>query len=118
MSKVVEDYFNKIRHLRSAKGYLQDLLIIQDAVNDFNYDYATQVISYLSTKYCKDLNSIGKMLTGVVVLNSYEIEPKSAEDLLDDLYYLYDCIIVMSAVHTGIEDTLRSAIIKINRESN
>ena len=35
MSKVVEDYFNKIRHLRSAKGYLQDLLIIEDAVNDF-----------------------------------------------------------------------------------
>ena len=56
MSKVVEDYFNKIRHLRSAKGYLQDLLIIEDAVNDFNYDYATQVISYLSTKYCNDLN--------------------------------------------------------------
>lgn len=115
MNRIIEDYLNKIKHLRIAKDYLQDLLIIEDTINDFDYDYATQVISYLSIKYRKDLNTIGRMLTGIMVLNQSELGPKTGDDLVDDLLYLYDCIIILGAVHCGLEDTVKSATLKIKR---
>lgn len=112
---VVENYYSRIKHLRVASGFLNDIAIIDDALNFFDEEKANNVISYVAIKYKADLNTIGKMLTGVMVLKPHEVGPKTAEDLYYDLEYLRDCVIICGAVHCGIEDTIRSAIVKINR---
>ncbi|MBQ2864778.1 MAG: hypothetical protein IJE91_04890 [Clostridia bacterium] len=112
---VVEEYYNKILHLRSAKHFLNDIFLINQTLLNFNEVEASQVISYIAIKYKTDLNQFGRMMTGVMVLNQNELPPKTEADLEYDLCYLRDCIIIFAAVHTGIENTLHSAVVKINR---
>ncbi len=116
-NNVVETYFNKIKHLRVAESYLNDISLINYTLNNFTEVNAEQTISYCATKYKNDLNLIGRMLTGVMVFNNNEIGPKTEEDLFNDLLYIRDCIIIFGAVHCGIENTIHSAVVKINREN-
>lgn len=116
MENVIDTYLQKIIHLRSANSYVQDILIINDVLNNFSYGQANATISYIALKYRKDLNTIGRMLTGVMVLDQKDVGLKDEEDLYEDLLYLRDCVVVFGAVHTGIENTIHSAVVKINRQ--
>lgn len=112
---VVQEYYNKIMHLRSARHFLNDIILINQTLLDFSETKASQTVNYIAIKYKKDLNQFGRMMTGVMVFNHDELPPKTAEDLEYDLLYLRDCIIIFAAVHTGLENTLHSAVVKINR---
>ena len=112
---VVEVYYRRIMHLRSAEHFLNDIFLINDTIINFEFNNAEQVISYIAIKYKKDLNQLGRLMTGVMVFKPHELPPKSEADLEHDLYYLRDCLIIFAAVHTGVENTLHSAVVKINR---
>lgn len=112
---VVEVYYNRIMHLRSAEHFLNDIFLINDTIINFEFNNAEQVISYIAIKYKKDLNQLGRLMTGVMVFKPHELPPKSEADLEHDLYYLRDCVIIFAAVHTGVENTLHDAVVKINR---
>lgn len=118
MMNVIDTYLQRIIHLRSATSYVKDLLLIDETLNDFSYDQANAVISHLAIKHRKDLNTIGRMLTGVMVFDQKDVDPKTEDDLYEDLLYLRDCIIVFGAVHSGVENTIRSAVVKINHQIN
>ena len=112
---VVEVYYNRIMHLRSAEHFLNDIFLINQTLMNFDYATAEEVISYIAIKYKKDLNQFGKMMTGVMVFKRNQLPEKTEVDVERDLYYLRDCIIIFAAVHTGVENTLHSAVVKINR---
>ncbi len=114
---VVEEYYNRILHLRSARHFLNDIELIHQTVLNFDVDTAEQVISYISIKYKKDINQLGRLMTGVMVFKPSELPPKTEADLENDLYYLRDCLVIFAAVHTGVENTLHSAVVKINRQN-
>lgn len=116
-NNIILEYFNKIKHLRVANSFLNDINLINYTLLHFTYSEAQETISYVAIKYKNDLNTIGRMLTGVMVLNNVEVGEKTEDDLADDLLYIRDCIIVFAAVHCGIENTIRSAVVKINREN-
>lgn len=116
-NNIILDYFNKIKHLRVAQSYLNDIAIINYTLLNFSYASAHETINYIANRYKNDLNTIGRMLTGVMVFNENEIAPKTEEDLYDDLLYVRDCVIISGAVHCGVENTIHSAIVKINREA-
>lgn len=113
---VIQTYLNRIVHLRSARKYVNDLWLIESTLRFFDYDEADQVIGYIAVKYRKDINAIGRMLTGVMVLTPAEAGEKDDVDLYNDLCYLRDCLIVFAAVHSGVEKSLHSAIVKISKE--
>ena len=115
MENIIDNYLQRIIHLRSAMPYVQDIEIIESALNEYDDEEAKQVVSYIALKYRKDIDTIGKMLTGVMVMSQAKAGKKSEDDTVDDLLYLRDCVIVIGAVHTGVENTIHSAIVKINR---
>lgn len=116
-NKIINGYYNILSHLRVAQPFLQDIELIDSVLNNFDYDEATRVISHVATRHQTDFNTIGKHLTGIMVFNEDELPPKTSADLINDLHYVKDCVIISAAVHCGLENTIHSAIVKINREN-
>ncbi len=115
---IIDRYLKQIVHLKSATKYVNDIVIIEESLVNFSYEDAEDTISYIAIKYRKDLNTIGRMLTGVMVLSPKEVGEKTPEEVYDDLLYLRDCVIVFAAVHCGLEKTIKDVVIKINNQIN
>lgn len=111
---VIQQYYDKIIHLRSARNFVNDIFLINDALINYSEEYAYSVINYLSVKYEKDINKLGRLMTGVMVFDRVDYPEKDEDDLLFDLMYLRDAIIIFAAVYTGLESTLHSAVVRIN----
>ncbi len=115
--QVIETYHNTLKHLRVAQPFIEDIAEIDAMIVNFDYYEAENLIDYLLTKYEQDFTLIGKHLTGVLIMNKKDVPTKNDADLRNDLIYLKNCIIISGAVHCGIEDTIYSAIKKINRSN-
>ena len=113
--EVVSNYYKTLRHLKIAQPFLVDIELIDQALTFYSAPGATNLIDYLLKKYSKDFTIIGKHLTGVMIFNQNELPVKTDNDLKSDLEYLKNCIIISGAVHCGLENTLHSALLKLNR---
>ena len=110
---VILEYYNKILHLRGAKNFLNDIILINDVLINYTEEYAYSAVNYLATKYQKDIDKLGRLMTGIMVFDRANYPEKDEDDLMFDLMYLRDAIIVFAAVHVGLEKTLHTAVVKI-----
>lgn len=113
--QIVTGYYNTLKHLRYAKPYLDDIERINYEFNNFTTQSATDLIDYLAKKHRNDFTTIGKHLTGIMIFKQTELPDKTDDDLVRDLEYIQNCIIISAAVHCGIENTLQSAMQKLSR---
>ena len=112
---IINGYYNTLKHLRVAEPYLQDINLINQELKNFNTDSATDLIDYLAKKHRADFTVIGKHLTGIMIFKQADLPEKSDADLVNDLRYIQNCIIISAAVHCGLENTLKSAMLKLSR---
>ena len=115
--QVIETYYNTLKHLRVAQPFIEDIAEIDAMIVNFDYYEAEILIDYMLAKHEQDFTLIGKHLTGVLIKYKKDVPTKNGADLRNDLIYLKNCIIISGAVHCGLEDTIYSAIRKINRSN-
>lgn len=114
--QIVNGYYNILKHLRVATPFLEDINSIDYELNNFDTNRATDLIDYLAKKHRNDFTIIGKNLSGILIVKQTELPEKTDDDLISDLNYIRNCIIISAAVHCGLEDTLQSAMRKLSRE--
>jgi len=117
---MLEKYYSRMSHLRLALPLLTDISALENLIYNFVRPRVIQQLSYTSLKYEKELQQIGFYFSGRTIVKgetSILYSHKSDDDLLDDLYYLIDCLVVIGAVRFGMEDSIESALEKIQIEN-
>jgi len=114
---LIENYYNSIKHFRGSLHYLKEIEEIEDAIIFYEQETAQNVIMFYADKYKTYLNKIGKLLTDVYVYKDITIyNTKTDEDLINDLHYLIDSIIIIATVNLGLEKSLNEIIVKLKNE--
>lgn len=110
---ILEKYFNRIRHLRMAKPYLDDINKLFNLLDNYNHRQAIVTVSKLTTKYEDGINKIGFLMSGRPVVKG-QINTLYAEhtedDMVADIEYIIDCIIIIAAVRFGVVKSYETAI--------
>jgi len=106
-------FYNRIRHLRYAKGILDDINILENAAANFDANSAIRIISRIVVKYEQGIEKIGFLLTGRPVIRGQAEElyaDYNEENVYNDLMYLRDCLILIGVVKYGGNESLEDAI--------
>lgn len=110
---VMLGYYNRIRHLRYAKGILDDINLIENAMANFNANRAIRIISHIATKYEQGIEKIGFLLTGRPIIRGLAeelYEDYNEENIYNDLMYLRDCLVIIGVVKYGGIKSIEEAI--------
>ncbi len=105
----INEYYDKLRRLKYAKEYVEDINLLNDAYLHFNPDNAKQVITYISSKYENGINEIGDLSTKQYVLTGTYAElyaTETDESIKDQLLYLIECVVGIASVKFRFESTL------------
>lgn len=116
---MLDYYYNRISHLRFAKPILDDIEALKNVQLKFYRPAAINTISRISLKYEKDLQKIGFYLSGRPIIKGETralYANKTDDDVMDDLTYLINCLIVIGAVKFNLEPSLEAALKKVQEE--
>ncbi len=117
---MLEKYYSRMSHLRLALPLLTDISALENLIYNFVRPRVIQQLSYISLKYEQELQQIGFYFSGRTIVKgetSILYSHKTDDDLLDDIYYLIDCLVVIGAVRFGMEDSIESVLEKIQTEN-
>ena len=109
----LKEYYKKLSTLKLAKPFLDDIDLLQKACLDCASTKTQKIITYISNKYEDGINEIGKLFTNkTVVSDTYEnmYSVKTCQDVLDDILYLIDCVIIISCVKVGFKNSIKELI--------
>ena len=114
---MIQSYFNKFKHLRMAQGYVQDINSLLYLLNNYNHNKAINLVSQLTTKYEEGINIIGAYYNARYVVKG-EInelyQDHTSEDMIDDIEYLIECIVIIAVINLRIETDVETVIQKLN----
>lgn len=117
---MLEKYYNRMSHLRLATTLLNDIGALEQIVYNFNRNYAINTLSSIEDKYESELQQISFFYSGRPIIKG-EINTlyshKSNDDLIDDAYYLINCLIIIGAVRFGMEKSIELALQKLDDET-
>lgn len=117
MSGVLERNFTVLKHLVVSREYVYDILLIERVLNEFNVDDAVYLLERYTTKYKSIINEIGAKLTNIIVISKAGVyQEKTEEDLIFDLEYLRDCVLVKASVACGLNNNVDELLNKIVEE--
>lgn len=114
---MIHYYYSRICHLRIAQPIINDINLILSSIYDFKTGQAINVVSYISLKYQKELDRIAFIVSGRPVIKGNHIDlymNYPTENLMADLEYLVDCLVVIGSVRYGVEKSIDDAIKRIN----
>lgn len=117
MSGILERNFTVLKHLVVSREYVYDILLIERVLNEFNVDDAVYLLERYTTKYKSIINEIGAKLTNIIVISKAGVyQEKTEEDLIFDLEYLRDCVLVKASVACGLNNNVDELLNKIVEE--
>lgn len=104
-------YYQTLSHLRPAQKYMKDIAVLNRCLENFSPASAIAVLKPLVYRYKAEINRIGLYQTGIhTVGDTRRYAKKTEDDLMFDLMYLIRCILLIGAVHMGLEKTLEDAL--------
>jgi len=110
---IIEKHYETLRHLRMAKSYVDDIQKLNFVLNNFKRNQAIALLSKLTLKYEKGIDQIGFYLSGRPVIKG-QIDnlygDRSTDDLVADIEYLIDCIVIIGAVNFGLAPSIESIL--------
>lgn len=98
---VIENYYNTLQHLRMAKPYTDDIKKLNACLLKYRRKDAINLLSKLNLKYETPLNQISFYLSGRPIIKGEVNElyrEYSDEQVVDDINYLIECIIIIASV--------------------
>ena len=120
MHPVIEKYYNVIKNLRSCAPFIKEINECNDLLDNFDYMRAVQVINKYALKYQVDINNIAKLNSARPIVTSKNImeelySKKDDDDVIDDVKYIRDCIIIISSCVCGACSDLSTFVKEMNR---
>ena len=109
-------YYNRICHLRIAQPIIKDILSMEEIIGNYNRQRAISALSFITLKYQRELDIIAVYMSGRPIIKGQQnviYSNHTKDDLIDDLYYLIKCLIIIGAVRFGVEKSIPEAIAKI-----
>ena len=114
MNEVLEELFERFRHLRTMQEIVNEIEIMDYYVYNFDEEEAIKCIDFCVTKYGEYIKRIGSLYQDKVVIeNDPELyDNKDEEEINGDVAFIRDCLIIIGAVQSG----MRSSIEEVVRE--
>lgn len=115
----MEDILTKnlyiMKNLRSVKQEIDNYIILENLLENFDRDRAINELDRILTHYVKQIKEISKYKTKVKVHeNDEEIyETKTEDDLIGDIIYTMNCLIIIASVKCGLEKDIKSMCAKL-----
>lgn len=116
--EVLFNYYNLFKNLRVVQRATSDINELQYVIEeDFDRNLAIDVCSKMSLKYEAPINRIGSLFSGLKVFRGMKVyREKTDEDILDDLIYIRNCIIIYATVACGLEPSYNTCLIKVTAQ--
>ena len=112
MNEVLEELFNRFRHLRTMQEIVREIEIMDYYVYNYVEKEAISCIDFCVTKYGEYIKRIGSLYQDkVVVENDPELyERKDEEEINGDVEFIRDCLIIIGAVQSGIKPNIETVV--------
>lgn len=118
---MINTYYNRLKHLRIAQPYVNDISMLQRAYSIADKTSAISLVSYISVKYEDDLQKIAFYISARPVargnLDELYID-YTPDDFYEDLDYLSKCIVVIALVRLKMVPSLESILEEIFYEDD
>jgi hypothetical protein len=116
MNEKLLEFFNAFKHLRSMQTIVEEILMLDYYVDNFDEAEAIVYLDFCIDKYDFYIRRIGSLYKDMVVIdNDTEVyEKKSSEEINSDREYIRDCLIIIGTVQSGIRPDLQTVIEEIN----
>lgn len=115
----MEDILTKnlyiMKNLRSVKQEIDNYIILENLLNNFDRDRAIYELDRILTLYVKQIKEISKHKTKVKIYEHDEeiYEEKTEDDLIGDIIYTMNCLIIIASVKCGLEKDIKSMCQKL-----
>ena len=112
MNEVLEELFNRFRHLRTMQEIVREIEIMDYYVYNYVEKEAIRCIDFCVNKYGEYIKRIGSLYQDrVVVENDPELyERKDEEEINGDVEFIRDCLIIIGAVWSGIRPNFETVV--------
>ena len=116
MNSKLEQLFNLYKNLRVVQEIVEEILILDYYVYNFEEQEAISLIDYCLTKYNREIKLIsGVKRDKVVIENDYHLyDNKDEDEVNSDVEYIRDCLIMIGAVKSGIRNSLSEVVYEVN----
>ena len=121
MIKYIEDKFNAMKHLKVCKNVVENVYELLKLQINFDRSEAIIKISEIVLENEKEFNKIAEYGTEKPVVHATHDEFMQAPERTEltykeDIAYVIDCYILISAVKYGLEESIESGLEKIALE--
>lgn len=120
MSKL-DNYFNALSRLKVAQEDVKLINLVASAIENYERYYSINILSNILVTYKFEIDKISKLIGNDEItvekkepIERYNDEEISDEQVLHDLHYVRDCLILISAVNYGMAESLKDALQYIN----
>lgn len=111
---VLYSYYNKLLHLRVAKSIVNDIYKLGACLQNFSMQTSVPILSKIIYKYKRQVNIVGRELTGIVTLGQPALyQEKTEEDIWFDLVYMMRVLMIIGAVKTGLAPSISFVVQQI-----
>lgn len=114
---MIQQYYNRLKHLKIAQSYVKDITNLLNLLDNYHRREAVNLVSRLTLKYEHGINKIG-LYSDARSVEKGNVEDLykdySDENLVDDIEYLIECIIIIAVVNLKIEPSIETVIEKLS----
>jgi hypothetical protein len=112
VNEVLEELFNRFRHLRTMQEIVREIEIMDYYVYNYVEKEAIRCIDFCVNKYGEYIKRIGSLYQDkVVVENDPELyDRKDEEEINGDVEFIRDCLIIIGAVQSGIKPNIETVV--------
>lgn len=124
MENLLLKYYKTLSVLKSQQKNMQTIYNLQQCYADYNRVYAINLLSGVLYQYAKEINQIAGMMNkpyiqtfeNVDIVEIYNQEEKRDEEILHNIAYAVDCLIIIFAVQAGIACSISEVVNKLKKQ--
>ena len=117
----LDNYFNALSRWKVAQEDVKLINLVASAIENYERYYSINILSNILVTYKFEIDKISKLIGNDEItvekkepIERYNDEEISDEQVLHDLHYVHDCLILISAVNNGLAESLKDALQYIN----
>ncbi len=121
MSEFFHANYFKVHNLRLCAIHEYYFSRIDQVEQNFDVDQAIGLINEIIGKFGTTIEQVGKLQASYVIIHSEDIkrdlyDAKTEQDILDDLEYMRDCVLVDALVRAGHYPSVPAVIRAMNKK--
>ena len=126
MENLILKYYNTLSTLKSQQKNMQIIYNLQACYTNFNKEHTIKLLSDTLFNFSKEINLIAGMMNkpyiktfeNTDIVQEYEKAKKEDHDILLDVAYTIDCLIIIFAVRAGIATSISEVVSNLQAQDN